>query len=139
LQLAVLTVHVRLLRVLEVLAAQVESITFAAGGPKAIGSNELAKKARFFAELDLEDLTPIRDAMSAAAPHIITKVDAVCPECGGAQTVQLPLGPGFFLPPDPSQETPEEEPEATTTQDDDQGEEKPTDGDTEQPSSAPSS
>lgn len=119
----------------DLLAVQVDSITFPAGGPSAIhGDNNLAKKIRFFRDLDIEDLTPIRDAMSAAGMHVITKVDPTCPECGGVQTMQLPLGPSFFLPPDPSQETPEEEPEP-----EDPEPEEETNGDTESTSSEPSS
>lgn len=71
---------------------------------------DIASRIRFFAEMDLVDFIPVRDAMSRAACHVISVVNAVCTECGRNREVSLPLAPGFFMPPDPMRESPEEEP-----------------------------
>jgi hypothetical protein len=90
----------------DILAAQAESIA-------GLKHQDIASRARYFGQLDIDEYTFLRDTMSRVGANIITKVDATCDVCGTTREVVLPLRPGFFMPADPMEEAPDEEKEPT--------------------------
>lgn len=53
---------------------------------------------RFLDDLEMADLMMLVDAFDAVDGGVDTTIDIECPHCGLGQDVELPLGPGFFLP-----------------------------------------
>ncbi len=94
----------------ELLAAQT---TFIEG----LKTQSMTDRVRFFAELDLADLVPIRNEMSKAGSYVAQNVDCKCPKCNATFAVKLPLQANFFMPSDPMEESPPEIEEAPEEQD----------------------
>ncbi|RTL06452.1 hypothetical protein EKK58_05725 [Candidatus Dependentiae bacterium] len=68
----------------------------------------LSDRIKYFANLDLDEMTPIRNGMSKAGSYVAQKVDCTCDRCKAKFEVRLPLQASFFMPSDPMEEQPPE-------------------------------
>lgn len=85
----------------ELLAAQTTYI-------EGLKTQLMGDRVKYFANLDLDELAPIRNAMSKSGAYVAQKVDCVCTKCKGRFEMRLPLQANFFMPPDPMEESPPE-------------------------------
>jgi hypothetical protein len=71
---------------------------------------DIATRARFVADLDLDLLAELRTAIQQSSGSIAITTGVKCKKCGRVRDTRIPFGPTFFLPADPD-ETPTPEPQ----------------------------